>query len=184
MITVETLQSLNHILGISTIIGIFASLLLVYDLYSMRYLEPLILRFGVVVAFCVALCVTALTLVYSELFGVIPCGFCWLERVMLYPQVILLAGALYIKDRYIPMYGILLSVCGLIISLYHHYIQMGGSQFVKCPATGAGADCAKRIIFEFGFVTFPLMAGVLFAFLIILYMYILRVRPYSFRLAD
>ena len=75
-------------------------------------------------------------------------------------------------------YGIVLSAVGLVISLYHHYIQMGGSEFVKCPAAGVGADCAKRFFFEFGFITFPFMSAILFAFLIALYMYILKVRSH------
>jgi disulfide bond formation protein DsbB len=97
--------------------------------------------------------------------------------MMLYPQVIILGTALYIKDKtYASVYGIILSVFGLIISLYHHYLQMGGSQVIKCPAAGVEADCAKRFFFEFDFMTFPLMSGILFLFLIVLYTYILKTR--------
>jgi hypothetical protein len=53
---------------------------------------------------------------------------------------------------------------------------MGGIEFVKCPVAGVGADCAKRFMFEFGFITFPLLSGIAFLFLTILYIYILKTR--------
>ena len=115
-----------------------------------------------------------MTLVYSEGFGFVPCGLCWLERVFLYPQVFILGMALFYKEKVAARYGLLLSVPGLIISLYHHYLQMGGNKFIACPTSGG--DCAKRIMFEFGFVTFPLLSAFLFLFLIVLYIYILKTR--------
>lgn len=51
---------------------------------------------------------------------------------------------------------------------------MGGSSFIACPSSGG--DCAKRFMFEFGFVTFPLLAAILFAFLVVWYTYILKTR--------
>jgi disulfide bond formation protein DsbB len=93
--------------------------------------------------------------------------------------VFLLGAALYNKDKTIARYGIVLSVPGLIVGLYQHYLQMGGSELLACPTAGPGADCAKRILFEFGFMTFPLMSAALFAFLIILYLYILKTQNSS-----
>lgn len=151
---------------------IVATLFLVVDMKYRRILHAPIARFGLGVAFGASLIASLLTLVYSEVFGVIPCGLCWMERVMLYPQVLILGAALYYNDRSVVRSGIVLSVVGLVISLYHHYIQMGGSQFVKCPAAGAGADCAKRFLFEFNFVTFPLLAAITFAFLLAVYWYL------------
>jgi disulfide bond formation protein DsbB len=92
----------------------------------------------------------------------------------LYPQLILIGVGIYYKDAFMPRSGVALSVFGFVVSLYHHYIQMGGTEFIACPTSGA--DCAKRFMFEYGFMTFPLLSAILFAFLIVLYMYILRVR--------
>ena len=172
MITVELLTKINYILSIGTILGMIKIVFLLYDLKYTRIFATLMSRFGLFFALLTVLLGTVLTLVYSEIFGVLPCGLCWLERMMLYPQILITGTALYLKDKMAPVYGIVLSTCGLIISLYHHYIQMGGSEFVRCPASGA--DCAKRIIFEFGFVTFPFMAVVLFTLLIVLYIYTLK----------
>lgn len=176
MITIETIQTMNHLLAWGGLIVIAATIALIIDLRTKRVLSGHIQKWGLIVALKMTLVASALTLVYSEVFGVIPCGFCWIERVMLYPQVLILLAAAYFKDRLVSRYGIVLSGVGLLVSLYHHYIQMGGSQFIKCPAAGAGADCAKRFIFEFNFITFPLLSAIIFAFLIVLYLYILKTR--------
>jgi disulfide bond formation protein DsbB len=173
---IETIQNLNHIFAIGGISVIFVTAILVFDLLQKQIARTFIQVYGLYIAFFVAIGSATMTLLYSEYFGVIPCGLCWLERVMLYPQILLLGFALCAKDKLVARYGIVLSGAGIIIALYHHFIQMGGTQFVRCPAAGAGADCAKRFIFEFGFVTFPLLASILFAFLIALYFYILKTR--------
>lgn len=123
---------------------------------------------GLQIAGLAALVGSGLTLLYSEVFGFLPCGLCWLQRVFLYPQVFLLAVALVKKDAKVGDYIIALSIPGFLIALYQHFIQMGGNNFLPCPATPGAVDCGKRLIFELGYITFPLMAATLFAFLITL----------------
>lgn len=171
---IETIQTLNYFLALAGIGGIFVTIVLLIDFKGKRIFNSFVLLYGLVGAFLVVIGSSFLTLIYSEYFGIVPCGLCWLERVALYPQVLLIATAIYSKDKTMPKYGIVLSGVGLVVSLYHHYIQMGGSQFIKCPVAGAGADCAKRFFFEFNFMTFPLMSAILFAFLIVLYFYMLK----------
>lgn len=173
---IETIQTINYLLALDGLVGIAFTLFLIYDLKTKRYAAKFVKEWGLWIALIMTIFATVLTLVYSEFFGIIPCGLCWLERLALYPQILIIAVGIYFKDTLMPRYGIILSIFGLIISLYHHYIQMGGSQFIKCPAVGAGADCAKRFFFEFGFITFPLMSAILFTFLIVLYFYLLKVR--------
>ena len=108
-------------------------------------------------AFLLALGGTIMSLVYSEIFGFIPCGLCWMQRVFLYPQVILLGMAWWKKDSHIADYVIALSILGAIYALNQHFLQMGISSGLPCPASGDG-DCAKRILFEFNYITFPLMS--------------------------
>lgn len=115
-----------------------------------------------------------LTLYYSEILGFPPCPLCWWQRVFLYPQVILFALALWKKDRTIADYSIALSLAGLGVALYHHALQVLPHGSLPCPAEGA-ISCAQRFVFEFGYITFPLMAATLFAFLIVLMLFV-RVR--------
>ncbi len=171
---IETMQKLNYLLALGGVVGIFVTLFVAYDLKTKQRLKALVQTWALIGAFFVTLGSSVMTLVYSEYFGITPCGLCWLERIALYPQVLLLGMAYYYKDKLIARYGIGLSIVGLVVSLYHHYIQMGGSEFVKCPTSGG--DCAKRFLYEFDFMTFPLLAAILFAFLIVLYLYILKTR--------
>ncbi len=168
-----TVVFLNFLLALGGVALGFGAIVLCSDVYTKNYtLKKLIAPFGLLGAFFLTLGSTIMTLVYSEIFGFIPCGLCWLQRVFLYPQVLMLALALYTKDKTVAKYGIVLSIPGVFVSLYQHYLQMGGNEFITCPTTGAGADCAERILFEFGFMTFPLMSAFLFLFLIVLYYYI------------
>ena len=168
----EVVQNLNYILAIGGILVLVTSLILVFDLSSKRILKNILSSWGILFGFVFASGSSLMTLIYSEGFGFIPCGLCWLERVFLYPQVFILGTSLFYKEKIAARYGLILSIPGLVISLYHHYLQMGGSKFVACPTSGG--DCAKRILFEFEFVTFPLLAAFLFLFLIVLYIYLLK----------
>jgi disulfide bond formation protein DsbB len=168
-------ETLNFYLALDGILGFLLAVILIIDLYRERALVNVVKKYGLYVAFLVATGASTMALIYSDVFGFDPCGFCWLERVFLFPQVVLLLTAIYFKDQLIARYGLPLSLIGFVISLYHHYLQMGGNAFVKCPASGT-VDCAKRIMFEFDFMTFPLLAAAGFAFLSALYFYILKTR--------
>ncbi len=171
---IEAIQQTNYLLALGGILLFVSTLLVLFDLRTAKKLKPLIQTWGLLIAFLFTIASIILTLIYSEVFGIIPCGLCWVERIALYPQAAILGVSLWYKDALVARYGIALSTFGLVVALYHHYIQMGGAQFIKCPAAGAGADCAKRFLFEFDFVTFPLLAAGLFLFQIVVYLYILK----------
>lgn len=121
----------------------------------------------------------ATTLLYSEVFGFIPCSLCWLQRVALYPQVFLALVAFKLKDvKHFPFYGIALSLFGLIVAVYHYIYQSLPQTFhesglVPCLADGS-ADCSKKVMEVFGFVTFPFLSAVIFLFLIVIYLHLFR----------
>ena len=117
----------------------------------------------------------ATTLLYSEVFGFIPCSLCWLQRIALYPQALLSIVAYKSKDTWhYPLYGIWLSVAGLLTAIYQYIYQALPAELIEegvmpCLADGT-SGCRDTVMEVFGFVTFPLLSGVLFLFLIILYM--------------
>ncbi|MEK9167991.1 MAG: disulfide bond formation protein B [Patescibacteria group bacterium] len=129
-------------------------------------------RWGLHIAFLLFSFATAMSLYYSEVLGFTPCGLCWVQRVFVYPQVILFAVALWKKESRIADYSIALSFFGAIVGLYQHYLQMGGPELVPCPAAAAAGDCAKRIIFEFGYITFPLVGFSMLAFAIAIMLFV------------
>jgi len=169
------IETLNQLLAVGTVILQIAAVVLVIAYFTSKKdtLMHFFSKWGILVAFVVALVSTVLTLIYSDVFGFVPCGLCWLQRVFLYPQVVILGIALWKKHRGVADYIIGLSALGALVALYQHYLQMGGAEFIVCPTAG-GADCAQRIVFEFGYITFPLMAFSTFLFLIVLMLFVRR----------
>lgn len=151
-----------------------------YFFLKEKYLSLYITRFGLAIVCIVGIISAALSLTYSEFFGFIPCGLCWIERGFLYTLTILSGMALWkkytgVRDTAIADYGIGLSIIAGATAFYHHYGQMSGGAFLVCPTAGVGADCARRLVFEFGYITFPLMAFTAFAFFIAVFLIYRRV---------
>lgn len=117
------------------------------------------------IAFALSLFASFMTLVYSDYLGIEPCPLCWWQRIFLYPQVILFGMAAWKRDTYVADYSLILSVFGAGVAFYQHLLQMLPGSGLPCPAVGA--SCAQRFLFEFGYITYPLMAFTLFAFLIV-----------------
>jgi disulfide bond formation protein DsbB len=168
-----TLQTTNYLLALGTI-GMQAATLALFALYVFRNSPELASSMSVIrewamrLAFLVSVLGSAFTLFYSEILGIPPCPFCWIQRAFLYPQIALFAFALWRSDARIARASIVLSMLGLGVALYHHALQMFPDAL---PCLAQGAVCAQRHIFEFGYITFPLMAVSLFAFLIVLMLF-------------
>lgn len=60
--------------------------------------------------------------------------------------------------------SLVLSTVGAGIALYHHTLQMFPGAGLPCPAVGP--SCAQIVFLEFGYITYPMMALSLFAFVI------------------
>ena len=125
------------------------------DTLVRRMALPLIAMFGV---FAVVA-----SFWYSEVVGFEPCPLCWMARTMMFPLAVVGVVAAWRKDALAWPYLIALSVVGMLITGYHHLYQMGTISGTLCKAIEGGGDCLKRYVFEFGFVTLPLMGFVLFA---------------------
>jgi disulfide bond formation protein DsbB len=116
--------------------------------------------------FILAFFSSVMTLVYSEYFGLVPCALCWFERIFMYGITIISFIAIISKSKdekkiilkYLGVY----SVLGALVSLYHHVLQMTAGLESHLPCPVSGGDCAKRVIFEYGHITFPWLAFVVF----------------------
>ena len=122
---------------------------------------------GLVLAFLTVTAATVMSLFYSDVVGFEPCKLCWFQRIFMYPQVVLLGMALAKKEKQIIDYALTLTIIGAVIALYHNYIYFGGTSIFPCSAFGLGVSCTKRFIFEFGYVTLPMMSFTAFAFAIL-----------------
>lgn len=167
-------QFLNHYLSLATIIGgIVVFIFVVFVFYKIfknsnsKFLD-IVAKNALLIGFITTLGGTFLTLFYSEYLRYAPCDLCWFQRIFLYPQIILFGLALYKKDYGILLYTFVLSLVGLAIAIYHHMLQIGYNIYKPCSEAPFAVDCAKPSFIEFGFVTFPFMAVVLFVFLALL----------------
>ncbi len=174
-------QTFNLIFAVSGLLLLGVTAALVFDYFSggqklykkylAQYVWPIIpvVTFGGV----------AITLLYSEVYGFVPCSLCWLQRIALYPQALMTILAFKMKDAvFFPLYGIVLSGFGLAVAIYQYIYQMvptevRDSGFAPCLADGSG-DCTLKVIEVFGFVTFPFLAAVMFVFLIVLYLHLYK----------
>ncbi len=117
------------------------------------------------ISFLLALSGLLGSLIYSEVVGFEPCILCWVQRLFLYPQVVLLGLGFWWKDKSILPYAYGLSVLGGIVAFYHSFTNLGGHSFTPC--TSDGGACAKQYVLEFGYITIPVMALTIFALMIV-----------------
>jgi disulfide bond formation protein DsbB len=120
---------------------------------------------GLWFALIVALLAMGGSLLYSDVIGLEPCMLCWYQRILMYPQVILLALANVRKDAKIVLYSLPLALIGAAISMYHYTLQLGVNPYAPCEAIGYSVSCSDRFILNYGYITIPMMA--LTAFLLI-----------------
>lgn len=122
---------------------------------------------GLLLAFIVATVATLGSLFYSEIAGYEPCKLCWFQRIVMYPQAILLGIAWERRDKNIIPYALVLSGIGGIIAAFHYYLQLvPTSPLVPCSVVGVAISCTTREFTHLGYVTIPMMA--LTAFLLII----------------
>jgi disulfide bond formation protein DsbB len=119
-------------------------------------------------AWCIALSATGSSLFYSEVKRFEPCVLCWVQRVFLYPQVVILGLALWKRDHQVRDYSLGLSIPGALVAGYHYYGQMVQSTALVCRAGETVSPCAQRFVLEYGYITIPMMSLTAFAGLIIL----------------
>ena len=167
------IDTINKILALGTIflqvvIFLIAINLLFFRKHNNKFLL-FIKEYTFVLGFLVALGAVLLSLFYSNVVGYPPCELCWIQRIFLYPQLILFGMELYKKERSIIDFSIMFAVLGSITSIYHVFIEAGVASGSACasPSNG-GVSCAIRYIYEFGYVTMPIMALTLSIFIIVI----------------
>jgi disulfide bond formation protein DsbB len=125
----------------------------------------------ITLALIVALVATLGSLYLSEVEHLIPCTYCWYQRIAMYPLTVLFGIAAWRRDPEIRHYAAPLAGIGLLISGYHYLIQQVPS--LSGPACSSVIPCSSAYFYEFGFMSIPYMAGSAFA-LILMFMVILH----------
>lgn len=121
--------------------------------------------------FAVATAATLGSLFYSEVMQYTPCKLCWLQRIFIYPQAIILGMAAWKKDNFVVNYSIVLSVIGAGIAAFHYTNQISGSSSLACATLGYSASCSKQFVLDYGYMTIPFMALIAFSLITLLMIY-------------
>lgn len=109
------------------------------------------------IAFLITLIATAGSLYFSEIAGYPPCKLCWIQRLAIFPGVIILAVGLLRKDSLLHTYVLPLLIPALLVSIYHNLLYY--KVFPESAATcEAGISCTTKYIEWLGFVTIPLLS--------------------------
>lgn len=157
----------NQTLALLTVAGQIVVVVLIVSLATKRSeMLNFFAKYALVFSLSVALIATLGSLFYSEIAGYEPCKLCWWQRILMYPQTILLGIAWLKKDYGLVLYNIVLSSLGALIAGYHYLLQIGIASSIGCSAVGYSIDCAPRFVMQFGYITISLMA--LTAFLLII----------------
>jgi len=161
----------NKILALGTIfLQLFIIVLIANLIFVRNHSNKILLfikKYTFYLGFLVALGAVSLSLFYSNIVGYAPCELCWIQRIFLYPQLILFSMELYKRDRSIVDFSIVFAIFGSLVSIYHIFVETGIVSGTTCsdPSNG-GVSCAIRYIYEFGYVTMPVMALTLSLFII------------------
>lgn len=108
-------------------------------------------------AWLVAAAAMAGSLYLSDVVGLLPCLFCWYQRIAMYPLVVILGVAIVRADAGVWRYALPLAVIGALFAGYHVALQWNPAlEVLSCDV---GAPCSGRYLAVFGFVTIPTMAG-------------------------
>lgn len=103
------------------------------------------------------------SLFFSEIAGWPPCKLCWLQRIFMYPQVILLGMALWRRSTDALPSIIFLSLVGMSISAVHYVEQMLAiinpiAFDPTIPCDFSGISCKATHILSYNYITIPMLA--------------------------
>lgn len=121
----------------------------------------------------VALIATAGSLYFSEVRGYIPCTLCWVQRIFMYPLVLVIGIAYVQKNVRIAATTLIFSVIGGCISIYHYGLQKLDFLADSAPSCGQ-VPCTGEYINWLGFITIPFLALIAFILLAGMSAYLLK----------
>jgi disulfide bond formation protein DsbB len=164
---VDTLATLTILMQIVAIILIVMILCAVFTKKPCGRILQWIVRHAILLTFIVSLTSISGSLFFSEIALWAPCRLCWIQRIFMYPQVVLLGIALWYRDRGVFRYILILCIIGIAVSAFHYAEQvqsmLNPDAFdPSVPCDLSGISCRATYMLEYGYVTIPLMAGTAF----------------------
>ena len=157
-------------------VGLGAMLLLALSLVALGLLLfgpkeniylALIKKYFIEIGFLISLSAVLVSTFYSEVLHYAPCFHCWVQRIFMFPQVLLYGVAWFRRDRNVLWYSLPLLVVGIADSLFLNYKYYINPNSAPCDASGV--SCVQNLVSEFGgVVSIPSLALMGFVSFIIL----------------
>jgi len=164
---INTFETISALGAIILQIGAFIMILL---LFSKRKYTQVISDKSFIFFFGITLLSIVGSLLYSEYYGIPACKLCWFQRILLFPQFIIIVIAWLHKEKRMLAKNILaFSLPGFVLALYQTLWQyrIASSVGIQCGFEDA-VSCSQIHMLKFGFVTFPVVSASVFLFLIVL----------------
>jgi disulfide bond formation protein DsbB len=162
---VDTGMLFTKALALSTLAGNMFVLSLFFAFVFMRPVYKKIMnvlsRHALTFGFFLATASTMGSIVYSEVVGFPACILCWIQRIFMYPQMFLFGLAHFRRDRGVFPYTLLLTVLGGAVALYQwakDMLALYTHVTIPCPAVTLLPSCDKIYVFEYGYITIPMIA--------------------------
>lgn len=121
----------------------------------------------------VAASATMGSLYFSEIRGYEPCELCWVQRIFMYPLVIIIGIAYIQKNARIAVTTAAFSIIGGVISLYHYTIQKVDFMSESAPTCGR-IPCTGEYINILGFITIPFLALLSFTLIAVASLFVMK----------
>lgn len=126
----------------------------------------LIRRYAVHLAFLVSVVAMSGSLYFSEVKHFAPCDWCWYQRILMYPLVLILGISIWKKDHMVHRYVLPISMLGATMGTIHYLEQKAGLLTRLFGDTCSnGIPCSGMYINWGGFITIPFLS--LTAFILI-----------------
>jgi disulfide bond formation protein DsbB len=119
--------------------------------------------FALPFAWIVAMLAMLGSLYLSQIVNLVPCEFCWFQRICMYPLTLLLGIAAFRGDLKIAKrYFLPMSIVGALLAIYHYQLEHIKGEPTVC---GAAVPCNQAAFNIFGFISVPFLS--MAAFLLI-----------------
>jgi disulfide bond formation protein DsbB len=169
----------NKIMASGVLFLQFISLYIIFSLLIKKDpigISALVGKYFKEVGIIISLMSMALSLYYSEVIGFPPCKLCVVQRILMYPQLLFFIIAKYNPKNIFTKIPIALSIVGIFVSTFHYLVELGiFSSSLICGANGP--SCAERYVFEFGYISIPMMAFAGFTFILLAFLAHKRFSP-------
>lgn len=96
------------------------------------------------------------SLIYQYVLDYPPCLLCWYQRIAIFAIGIILFTGDIRTNKMLQNQVILFSIVGGLVAIFHNIIDIFPTGLDTCGV--GGPSCLARYVYEFGYITIPMMS--------------------------